>query len=60
MAQVFLPEGDRVPVLTTIDRLGGGPIGLMGTPTSLTIMYRGLVIVLTCNEDADEDAWPAE
>ena len=90
VAQVFLPEGDMVPVLTSIGRLGGGPIGQMGssdtivlelqssgqggpngvlmiqethfegaeqpTPTSLTIMYRGLVIVLTCNQDA----WPAE
>ena len=94
MAQVFLPEGDRVPVLTTVRRLGGGPIGPMGssdtivlelqasgqggphgvlmiqethfesaeqpTPTSLTIMYQRLMIVLTCSEDAEEDAWPAE
>jgi hypothetical protein len=94
VAQVFLPEGDRVPVLTTIGRLGGGPIGQMGssdtiilelqssgqggpngvlmiqethfdsaeqqTPTSLTIKYQGLMIVLTCNADADEDDWHAD
>jgi hypothetical protein len=30
------------------------------TPTSLTIMYQGLMILLTCNADADKDDWPAE
>jgi len=29
-------------------------------PTSLTIKYQGLMIVLTCNADADEDDWPDE
>jgi hypothetical protein len=94
VAQVFLPEGDSVPVLTTIGRFGGGPIGQLGssdtivlelqssgeagpngvlmiqethfesaeqpTPTSLTIMYQGLTILLTCSEDADEDDWHAD
>jgi hypothetical protein len=30
------------------------------TPTSLTIKYQGLMIVLTCNEDDDEDDWHAD